>query len=89
MMLIPQSIAYAGIASLPAQYGLYTAFVGAFTYVVFGTIKQVSIGPTSLLSMLSFTYLKGYSVDFVIFLTFLAGCVELTMGLLNLGRLNI
>ncbi|XP_044758640.1 sodium-independent sulfate anion transporter-like [Coccinella septempunctata] len=87
MMLIPQSIAYAGIASLPAQYGLYTAFVGSFTYVIFGTIKQVSIGPTSLLSMLSFTYLEGYPVDYVIFLTFLAGCVELAMGLLNLGFL--
>ncbi|XP_045477388.1 sodium-independent sulfate anion transporter-like [Harmonia axyridis] len=87
MMLIPQSIAYAGIASLPAQYGLYTAFVGSFTYILFGSIKQVSIGPTSLLAMLSFTYLEGYSVDFVIFLTFLAGCVELAMGLLNLGFL--
>ncbi|KAL3274391.1 hypothetical protein HHI36_015786 [Cryptolaemus montrouzieri] len=86
-MMIPQSIAYAGLASLPAQYGLYTAFIGSYTYVFFGSIKQVSIGPTSLLSMLSFTYLEGYSVEYVIFLTFLTGCVELTMGILNLGFL--
>ncbi|KAK9885157.1 hypothetical protein WA026_010668 [Henosepilachna vigintioctopunctata] len=87
MMMIPQSIAYAGLASLPAQYGLYTAFVGSYVYVFFGSIKQVSIGPTSLLAMLSASYLRGYSADYYIFLSFLAGCVELTMGILNLGFL--
>lgn len=85
LTMIPQSIAYAGIANLPAQYGLYTAFIGSFTYIIFGTIKQVSIGPTSLMSMITITYLDGYPVEYVILLTFIAGSVELLMGILNLG----
>lgn len=86
LTMMPQSIAYAALAGLPAQYGLYTAFIGSFTYVFFGTIKEVSIGPTSLMAILTFSYVAGYPVEFVILLTFLAGCVELMMGLLRLGK---
>lgn len=84
--MMPQSIAYASLAGLPAQYGLYTAFIGSFTYVFFGTIKQVSIGPTSLMSLLTFSYTESLNVDFVILLSFLAGCVEFLMGVFKLGK---
>ncbi|XP_057666442.1 sodium-independent sulfate anion transporter-like [Diorhabda carinulata] len=83
--MMPQSIAYAGLAGLPAQYGLYTAFIGSFTYIFVGTIKEVSIGPTSLMSLLTFGYTVGKPIEFVILLTFIAGCVELLMGMLRLG----
>lgn len=69
-----------------SQYGLYSSFLGGFIYLLLGTTKEVSIGPTSLMSLLTMEYTHDMPIDFVILLTFLAGCVELTMGLLNLGR---
>ncbi|CAG9767176.1 unnamed protein product [Ceutorhynchus assimilis] len=85
--MIPQSVAYAGLAGLKPQYGLYTAFIGSFTYIVVGTVKEVSIGPTSLMALLTFSYTKGQPIECVILLTFLAGCIELAMGLFKLGFL--
>ncbi|XP_046830816.1 sodium-independent sulfate anion transporter-like isoform X1 [Vespa crabro] len=87
LTMIPQSIAYAALAGLTAQYGLYSSFLGGFIYLLLGTTKEVSIGPTSLMSLLTMEYTHDMPIDFVILLTFLAGCVELTMGLLNLGFL--
>ncbi|XP_048519697.1 sodium-independent sulfate anion transporter [Dendroctonus ponderosae] len=87
MTMIPQSVAYAGLAGLQPQYGLYTAFIGSFTYVFFGSVKEVSIGPTSLMALLTFSYVVGRPVEYVILLTFLAGCIELAMGLFKLGFL--
>lgn len=43
LTMMPQSIAYAGLAGISPEYGLYTAFIGSFTYVFFGTIKEVRI----------------------------------------------
>ncbi|XP_050297948.1 sodium-independent sulfate anion transporter-like [Anthonomus grandis grandis] len=87
MTMIPQSVAYAGLAGLKPQYGLYTAFIGSFTYVFVGSIKEVSIGPTSLMALLTFSYVVGKPIECVILLTFLAGCIELAMGLFKLGFL--
>ncbi|KAF7408834.1 hypothetical protein HZH66_003371 [Vespula vulgaris] len=87
LTMIPQSIAYAALAGLTAQYGLYSSFLGGFIYLLLGTTKEVSIGPTSLMSLLTMEYTHDMPIDFVVLLTFLAGCVELTMGLLNLGFL--
>lgn len=42
LTMIPQSLAYAGLAGVSPEYGLYTAFIGSFTYIFFGTIKEVS-----------------------------------------------
>lgn len=44
---IPQGIAYAIVAGLPAQYGLYSGFVGSFVYLIFGSSKDVTIGKSS------------------------------------------
>ncbi|XP_060522020.1 sodium-independent sulfate anion transporter [Cylas formicarius] len=87
MTMIPQSIAYAGLAGLQPHYGLYTSFIGSFAYVFVGTVKEVSIGPTSLMSLLTFSYVVGYPTEYVVLLTFLAGCVEFAMGLFKLGFL--
>ncbi|CAH1179780.1 unnamed protein product [Phaedon cochleariae] len=40
LTMMPQSIAYAGLAGVDPQYGLYTAFIGSFTYIFFGTIRE-------------------------------------------------
>ncbi|XP_022917078.2 sodium-independent sulfate anion transporter-like [Onthophagus taurus] len=85
--MIPQAIAYASLAGVPPEYGLYTAFMGSIIYVFFGTIKEVSIGPTSLLSILIFSYTDGLSLDHVILLCFLSGLIVFLMGVLKLGFL--
>lgn len=87
LTMMPQSIAYASLAELTAQYGLYSAFMGCIIYVFFGTIKEVSIGPTSLMALLALSYTRDLPVDFVILLAFLSGCVEFIMGLLKLGKI--
>ncbi|CAH0723069.1 unnamed protein product, partial [Brenthis ino] len=87
LTLVPQSIAYASLANLPVQYGLYSAFVGTMLYVVLGTVKEVSIGPTSLMALLTLHTCRDLPIDFVVLLTFLSGCIVLLMGLLRLGFL--
>uniref|UniRef100_A0A182WS97 STAS domain-containing protein n=1 Tax=Anopheles quadriannulatus TaxID=34691 RepID=A0A182WS97_ANOQN len=87
LTMIPQSIAYATIAGLPSQYGLYAAFMGSLVYVFCGTVREVSIGPTSLMSLLTLEYTAGRPVQYVIVLAFAAGLVELAMGAFRLGFL--
>lgn len=60
--------------------------MGSLVYVLFGTIKEVSIGPTSLMALLTFEFTKELPFEFIILLSFMAGCVELVMGLLNFGK---
>lgn len=55
-------------------------------YVFFGTIKEVSIGPTSLMALLTFEFTKDHPFEFIVLLTFMAGCVELLMGILRFGK---
>ncbi|KAL6252201.1 hypothetical protein P5V15_007360 [Pogonomyrmex californicus] len=85
LTMIPQSMAYAVLAELTPQYGLYSCFVGGFLYIIFGTIKEVSIGPSSLMALLTLQYTRDMPQDFVVLFCFLAGCIELLMGVLNLG----
>ncbi|KAF9416931.1 hypothetical protein HW555_005847, partial [Spodoptera exigua] len=85
--VVARSIAYASLANLPVQYGLYSSFVGTMLYVVLGTVKEVSIGPTSLMALFTLQICRGLPVEFVVLLTFLSGCVVLIMGLLRLGFL--
>ncbi|XP_053608013.1 sodium-independent sulfate anion transporter-like [Plodia interpunctella] len=87
LMLVPQSIAYATLADLPVQYGLYSAFMGTILYTFLGTVKEVSIGPTSLMALLTLQICHGLPVEFAVLLTFLSGCVVLLMALLRLGCL--
>lgn len=86
LTMIPQSIAYASLAHLTGEYGLYAAFLGSFVYVLFGTVKEVSIGPTSLMSLLTLRYTYDKPKEFVFILAFLCGIVELLMGVLQLGE---
>lgn len=86
LTMIPQSLAYASLADIPPQYGLYTAFMGSFAYVFFGKIKEASIGPTSLMALLVYSYTAEKPMEYVILLCFLSGCVEFLMGVLRLGK---
>ncbi|XP_076624180.1 sodium-independent sulfate anion transporter isoform X1 [Colletes latitarsis] len=86
LTLIPQAIAYAGLAGLTPQYGLYSAFAGSFVYIVFGTCREVNIGPTALISLLTYTYARG-NPEYAVLLCFLSGCVTIIFGILRLGFL--
>ncbi len=71
------------------QYGLYAAFAGSIVYVFFGSVKEVSLGPTSLMAFLTLTYTFEKPIEYVFILAFLCGCVELLMGIFRLGNLFI
>ncbi|XP_035777855.1 sodium-independent sulfate anion transporter-like isoform X1 [Anopheles albimanus] len=86
LTVIPQALAYAGIAGLPAAYGLYGSFLGCIVYIVFGSCKDVPMGPTAIASLLTFQTAGG-SVGKSILLCFLSGLVELLMGIFGLGFL--
>ncbi|NWY71973.1 S2611 protein, partial [Erithacus rubecula] len=83
---VPQALAYAELAGLPLQYGLYSSFMGCFVYCVLGTAKDVTLGPTAIMSLLVSSYACHEPVRAVL-LAFLSGCIQLAMGLLHLGFL--
>ncbi|NP_956061.1 sodium-independent sulfate anion transporter [Danio rerio] len=83
---VPQALAYAEVAGLPVQYGLYSAFMGGFIYCIFGTSKDITLGPTAIMSLLCSSYITGDPV-FAVVLTLLCGVIQTGMALLRLGFL--
>ncbi|EDW74635.1 uncharacterized protein Dwil_GK22031 [Drosophila willistoni] len=83
---IPQAIAYGVVAGLEPQYGLYSAFMGCFTYIVFGSCKDVTIATTAIMALMVNQY-ATISPDYAVLVCFLAGSIILVLGLLNLGVL--
>ncbi|NWQ83165.1 S2611 protein, partial [Columbina picui] len=83
---VPQALAYAELAGLPLQYGLYSSFMGCFVYCILGTAKDVTLGPTAIMSLLVSSYAFHEPV-YAVLLAFLSGCIQLAMGLLHLGFL--
>jgi len=54
LMTVPQVLAYAkSIAGLPVQYGLWSAYIGVFVYFFFGTSKDITLGPTAIMSLIT------------------------------------
>ncbi|XP_030317515.1 sodium-independent sulfate anion transporter isoform X3 [Calypte anna] len=86
LTVVPQALAYAEVAGLPPQYGLYSSFMGCFVYCFLGTAKDVTLGPTAIMSLLVSSYTFHEPV-YAVLLTFLSGCIQLAMGLLHLGVL--
>lgn len=85
LTLIPQGLAYSGIAGLPTEYGLYGSFLGCFIYIVFGGCKDVSFGPTAISSLLTLQATKGLGPEHAILLCFFTGLVQILMGVFGLG----
>ena len=83
--VIPQALALATLAGLPANYGLYSSFVGCFVYALFGTCPAAAIGPTSILSIIVAPYVMAGGVAYAVLLSFFSGLLMLLFGLLNLG----
>ncbi|XP_078180868.1 sulfate transporter 4.1, chloroplastic-like [Carex rostrata] len=94
VMLVPQAMSYAKLAGLHPIYGLYTGFVPVFIYAIFGSSRQLAVGPVALVSLLVSNVL-GSIVDssselyteLAILLALMVGILECLMGLLRLGWL--
>ncbi|KAH8232197.1 hypothetical protein KR032_001742, partial [Drosophila birchii] len=83
---VPQAIAYGAVANLPPAYGLYSAFMGGFVYILLGTCKDITVGPTAIMALMVRPYVNG-NPAYAVLLCFLSGCIITIMGLLNLGVL--
>ncbi|XP_020689218.1 probable sulfate transporter 4.2 isoform X2 [Dendrobium catenatum] len=94
IMLVPQAMSYAKLAGLHPIYGLYSSFVPIFVYSIFGSSRQLAIGPVALVSLLVSNVLskivdssdKLYT-ELAILLAFMVGVLECLMGLFRLGWL--
>ncbi len=95
VIVLPQGIAFATIAGLPPQYGLYTAMVTPIIAALFGSSRHLISGPTTAISIVIFSAVSHHanpgSPDFISFaltLTFLAGVYQFGFGLARLGALT-
>ncbi|XP_064635425.1 sodium-independent sulfate anion transporter-like isoform X4 [Lineus longissimus] len=90
LMVIPQGLAYAQVADLPQQYGLYSAFVGCFIYCFLGTSKDITLGPTAIMSLMTAAFAKSPVKDdatYAIVLCLMTGLIQFVMGVFHLGFL--
>ena len=83
---LTSGIAYALIAGLPPQYGLYSAFMGCFVYIFFGSSKDITIGPTAIMALMTGQHAQ-LGADYAVLLAFISGLIILLCGLLRLGFL--
>jgi SulP family sulfate permease len=94
VMLIPQGIAYAMIAGLPPIYGLYTAMIPPIIYAIFGTSRQLAVGPVAMDSLIVATGVATIAdigtehfIEFAVLLAFLMGGLQILFGVFRLGFL--
>ena len=94
IVVLPQGVAFATIAGMPPQYGLYAAMIPAVIAALFGSSRQLVSGPTTAASIVLFSSLSVLadpgSADYVAYaltLTFMVGVIELAMGIARLGAL--
>jgi len=93
IMLIPQGMAYALIAGLPPEYGLYAALVPLVIYAFMGTSRHLSVGPVALVALLvaaAISPLADTPEEYIamsILLALMVGVMQLLFGLLRMGFL--
>ncbi len=94
VIVLPQGVAFATIAGLPPQYGLYTAMVTPIIAALFGSSRHLISGPTTAISIVIFSSISNYAeagtpefISMALTLTFLAGVYQLAFGLARLGAL--
>ena len=92
LVLIPQSMAYAQLAGLPAYYGLYASFLPPMIASLFGSSRQLATGPVAVVSLMTSASLaplatvgsEGY-IAYAILLALMVGLFQLALGILRLG----
>jgi SulP family sulfate permease len=94
VMLIPQGMAYAMIAGLPPVYGLYAAMIPQIIYAIFGTSRQLAVGPVAMDSLLVAAGISMFAVSgtdqyiaLALLLALLMGLMQFAFGILRLGFL--
>jgi SulP family sulfate permease len=94
VMLIPQSLAYASLAGLPPEVGLYASIAPLLLYAVLGTSRVLAVGPVAVISLMTATAIHDHAAPgsaayaaTAITLAFLSAGFLLAMGLLRLGFL--
>ena len=94
VMLIPQSLAYALLAGVPAEVGMYASILPLVAYAIFGTSRTLSVGPVAIASLMTAVALgkvaETGSSDYVsaaVLLAFLSGGFLIALGVLRLGFL--
>lgn len=94
LVAIPQSLAYAQLAGVPAYYGLYAALIPTIIGALFGSSKQLSTGPVAMTSLLTAASVAPFAAlgsetfyAYVILLAFLSGLFQVLFGALRMGVL--
>ncbi len=94
LLLIPQSMAYALLAGMPAQTGLYASILPALAYALFGSSMSTAVGPVALTSLMTFSALQSLAAvgsphyqSLALLLALMSGLMLLLMGVLRLGFL--
>ncbi|MDH3648640.1 MAG: solute carrier family 26 protein [Saprospiraceae bacterium] len=94
VMLIPQGMAYAMIAGLPPIYGLYASTIPLIIYALFGTSRQLAVGPVAMVSLLTAAGIGAISdlgsetyISLAIALALLVGTLQFLLGVFRLGFL--
>ena len=94
LILIPQSMAYAQLAGMPAYYGLYAAFLPVLVGALWGSSRQLATGPVAMVSLLTGATLAQFAapsseqyIVLAVLLTLMVGIFELAMGVFKLGAI--
>lgn len=91
-LIVPKNLGYAGIAGVPLQNGLYAAAAGAILYAIFGSCRQISMGPSSGLAAVAASAVATANISgqadiasFVAGLTLASGVLFLVLAVLRMG----
>lgn len=94
VLLIPQGMAYGLLAGLPPIYGLYAGLIPLLIYPIFGTSRQLSIGPVAVVSIIVFSGLSNFaepmSAEFIslaILTSLVAGIIQVLLSIFRMGFL--
>jgi SulP family sulfate permease len=94
IIVLPQGVAFAMIAGLPPIYGLYTAMVTPIIAALFGSSKHLISGPTTPISLIVFAAVSKFAepttegfIELTLVMTFIAGLIQLALGIGRLGSL--
>lgn len=94
LMVIPQGVAYAGLAGMPLVTGIYASMLPALVAVLFGASQRLSVGPTALSCLLVSASLAGLAqpsssewVSLAVWLALLSGFLQVMLGVVRFGWL--
>lgn len=94
LILVPQSMAYASLAGLPAYYGLYASFLPPMVAAIFGSSRQLATGPVAVVSLMTASALEPLAIAnpegylaYAMLLALIVGLFQLFLGLLKMGIL--